>query len=370
MFQRLGASEPVNQVVRYRPQSALRASGGGEVVIVGSDRAVAQLYQQEIQHFNMFFDSNIRFSRISANPSFSKIREMWEFSRLVQERTVVAVGGGSAIDQAKMIIALSNMVTSPDLPEQFEELTAGMSVQRGEFIAIPTTAGSGSESTYFATLWDQQMKKKHSISNSSLLPDEVWLIPELLSTLPFEQALVSNLDAYSHAFDSLWNRTRTNQSTRLASKAIELLNKGRISDPVSPNSDSKLAYQLLGSNFSGRAICMNKTSLSHALSYHLTSTYGVPHGLACGIFVPGILESKAFKSDKLRKELSEVDLQIALHEMNRAITLTAKGEKAAITPRSLIKESKTYSRSENFSLEFSEADLLQVVESGLSKLNS
>jgi alcohol dehydrogenase len=317
----------------------------------------------------MLFDSNIHFLTISANPSFSQIREMWEFSRLVQERTIVAVGGGSAIDQAKMIIALSNLGTSPDSPEQFEEFTTGTSLQRGEFIAIPTTAGSGSESTYFATLWDQQTKKKHSISNSSLLPDEVWLIPELLSTLPFEQALVSNLDAYSHAFDSLWNRTRTDKSTRLARKAIELLNKGRIAEPVGSNSGSKLAYQLLGSNFSGRAICMNKTSLSHALSYYLTSAYGVPHGLACGIFVSAILESNAFWSDKLRKELSGIDLQIALHQINAAITLTSKGEKAAITPTSLIKESTTYSRSKNFSLDFSEADIFQVVESGLSKLN-
>ena len=89
-------------------------------------------------------------------------------------------------------------------------------------IAIPTTSGSGAESTKFTTIWDEKNKQKLSFEDESMLPDFVYLNPKFLVSLPKSLTLSTCLDALCHSLDSLWNKNKTPESIQLSIEALEL----------------------------------------------------------------------------------------------------------------------------------------------------
>lgn len=161
----------------------------------------------------------------------------------------IAVGGGTAIDTAKLLRA-----GFPPVDE------VRMLVP---YLAIPTTAGTGAEVTRFAVYYDHG--KKCSADNLCYLPTDQILIPEFCSSASPYQKAVCAFDAYAQAVESLWARGATEESRSYALKALDLMGKGE---------------QLLGSYWAGRAIDISRTTAAHAFSYYLTSHYGIPHGHA------------------------------------------------------------------------------------------
>ena len=156
----------------------------------------------------------------------------------------IAVGGGTAIDTTKLLRGLSS--NSP-LP----------------FLAVPTTAGTGAEATRFAVYYDNG--EKRSADNAGYLPTDQLLIPEFAATQTKYQQACTEFDAYAQAVESIWAVGATDESRGYARKALEFMDKGE---------------QMLGSYWAGRAIDISRTTAAHALSYHMTQTYGIPHGHA------------------------------------------------------------------------------------------
>ena len=178
---------------------------------------------------------------------------------------MIAIGGGKAIDFAKAIL---------EKAAQPEPIL---------FIAVPTTAGSGSEATPFAVLYEG--KEKKTIESPVLLPAIVFLDGALIQNLPLTQKAFSGADAFSQCIESLWNVHRTKISEKFALQGIEIL--FRSLPEFVTSDDEQLNQQMLeGAHLSGKAIGITRTTGAHALSYYLTSHHGVPHGQAVALFLP------------------------------------------------------------------------------------
>lgn len=197
---------------------------------------------------------------------------------------VIAIGGGRVIDAAKLINCLaSNMI----LPREYLRKPSVRLREGLPLIAVPTTAGSGSEATHFAVMFDGDTK--HSVSNRHILPQAVILDPDLTASAPTYTKAVSGLDALSQAVESYWSIHSTARSQKLAKAALELLLPNLVPNTIGGTAASRLAM-IRGANFSGRAIALTKTTAPHAISYPLTSRFGIAHGHAVSLLLPQILK--------------------------------------------------------------------------------
>ena len=182
-------------------------------------------------------------------------------------QAIVAIGGGSVIDLAKAIV--------------YRCVQLGLAAPY--FIAVPTTAGSGSEATHFGVIYND--KKKYSLAHESLLPQLVVLDPALTYSLSPYLTAVSGMDAFSQAVEAFWNKNATEDSNRLATGCIEGWKELFLKAVEQPTPEAR-RKMLLASNLAGRAINITRTTGPHALSYYLTSHHAIPHGQAVGLFLP------------------------------------------------------------------------------------
>ena len=227
---------------------------------------------------------------VPANPELSDLEARARSLTEADIELIVAVGGGSVIDTGKVLsVALGLRDQGFDLRAYLMSGASGLQGTRIPLLAIPTTAGTGSEVTPFATVWDTATKRKYSLNGPSLFPEAAIVDPVLTLTLPFEATITTALDAISQAFEAIWNRNAmpittlyATEALRIALPAIELLveNLGDV------RLRSKMAYASL---MAGLAISHTRTAIAHSISYPLTLHYGVPHGLACGFTIPAIL---------------------------------------------------------------------------------
>jgi alcohol dehydrogenase class IV len=159
-----------------------------------------------------------------------------------------------------------------------------------ELVLIPTTAGTGSEVTPFATLWEPEAGRKHSLDGPALRATRALVDPDLTATLPPGLTLQTAGDALTHACEALWSRRATPLSDAHAGEAIRCLREGLglwSQDAGDPAARRSLAW---GSLLAGMAIATSRTAAAHALSYRLTMAHGMPHGVAVASLLPRVLE--------------------------------------------------------------------------------
>lgn len=204
---------------------------------------------------------------------------------------IIALGGGSVIDAAKVFCAL---LSHPKL--SLDDLLAVDSVENKlNLIAVPTTSGTGAEVTPFATVWQSDIAKKYSLYG--IRPNIALLDPTLTLSLDAKQTLYPALDALSHALESQWNVNNTEQSSTYAVLAINLVCDNLPAVLDDPNNLVARKKLQMAATCAGIAISTTKTALAHAISYPVTMKFGVPHGLACSFTLLSIL--KAFGSEQL-----------------------------------------------------------------------
>lgn len=219
----------------------------------------------------------VLFSGYSPNPKLPEVLDGLQQFRVGGCDALIAVGGGSPMDVAKCIkfLASTNSETFPAFGAPI--------VRNVPQIFLPTTAGTGSESTHFAVVYIDG--EKHSIAHDSMLPDYVILEPELLRSLPDYHKKASLLDAIAQCVESTWAKDATLQSKEHAKRGLELMldnffayfHKAKDFDPEITRRMQRAA------NYSGKAINLTKTTAAHAMSYGLTSTYGLAHGHAAAL---------------------------------------------------------------------------------------
>lgn len=221
----------------------------------------------------------VRFSGFAPNPVYADICRAVKLFRETGCDAILAVGGGSAMDVAKCVKLFSAMDPAEHyLRQQFRDTGILLA-------AVPTTAGTGSESTRHAVIYDQG--EKQSVSHPSIVPDYACLIPEVLRDLPLYQKKCTLLDALGQAVESWWSVSSTDESIAYSRKAITLIRdnwQGYI------RSGENAGEILLAANYAGRAINITATTAAHAMSYKLTGLYGLPHGHAVALCLAQVWE--------------------------------------------------------------------------------
>ncbi|WP_134677247.1 iron-containing alcohol dehydrogenase PsrA [Ectopseudomonas khazarica] len=228
---------------------------------------------------------------VQPNPDVAQLCTTYErfWQQAAGCETVLAVGGGSAIDTAK---ALMVGTTSGSFRELLSLLASGKQFtppRCKSLIAVPTTAGTGSEVTPWATIWDAAQQKKYSLHLSCTWPTAAIVDPELMLTVPAGVTVSTGLDALSHALEAIWNVNANPISDTFAISAIEdileCLPRLR-QDLSSRDLRSRMALAALKA---GMAFSNTKTALAHSISYEMTLRHGLPHGIACSFTLPYVL---------------------------------------------------------------------------------
>lgn len=214
------------------------------------------------------------FDDVKTNPDIETVRVAAERYREFEPDCVIAVGGGSVLDTAKAMIAAA---VQPD-DDAFFSSRFELPADRPDLVAVPTTAGSGSEATHFAVVYAG--KNKHSIAHPRLRPDLVVLDPNLTISCSQELTLASGADALCQGIESWWSNGHTEESRLFSMAAVPAVLHTLFDVVRHPESGEARENMLVAANNAGKAINISKTTAGHALSYGLTSTFGLPHGLA------------------------------------------------------------------------------------------
>jgi len=211
---------------------------------------------------------------------------------------IIAIGGGSVLDMAKLI----NILSAQSRSSLFSIIkNSDLIKKKGvPLVALPTTAGSGSQATHFAVVHVQQ--EKYSVAHQFILPDLAIVDPALCYSAPRADAASSALDALSQSIESYWSLNATKKSRYYASTAIKLISKS-IVPAVNQKDKASIQSMALASHLSGKAINISKTTLPHALSYLLTSRFGIPHGHSVALFLGFVWRLNYQHGDSTLKEL-------------------------------------------------------------------
>jgi len=233
-----------------------------------------------------------RFCDFSTNPKVEDVDR--GIGLLVSERfdVVLAVGGGSTIDMAKLINFLS---VHPQRLAGYKFSNRPGRQSLRPLIAIPTTSGSGSEATSFAVVYVG--KEKVSVEDESLLPDVVIVDWSLTESLPAAVTAASGLDALSQAVESYWSIRSNDESKRYAAAAVEAV-IANLEAAVNRPTASVRAEMSRAANLAGKAINITRTTACHAVSYPLTSHFGIAHGHAVGLLLSPLLAFNAEVTDR------------------------------------------------------------------------
>ncbi len=272
---RNSACSIVEALKRLSAKSVLLVTGKASYRTSGAEAIFSELLSPfQVTHFSDF----------SPNPTLEEALKGVEICREVKANVVIAVGGGSAMDVAKAIAAFR------DIPGQERELVTGKISFPADvvpIIAVPTTSGTGSEATHFSVIYLEG--KKYSLSDQCILPTIVILDANFTESLSPYITASTGFDAFCQSVESFWSRGANPNSRAFAKKAIEIIVK-YLPKAVNDGDSRSREKMLEAANYGGKAINISKTTAPHALSYMITSLFGVAHGhaaaLTLGSFFP------------------------------------------------------------------------------------
>ena len=222
--------------------------------------------------------------KISPYPELKELKNIISSLRKFEPDLLIAVGGGSVLDYAK----IANVVINE---ENLESLIINSNYpfkkKYTELIAIPTTAGSGAEVTVNAVIYID--KKKYSLENHVIKPDYFFLIPELVINASKKIKSSAGFDAIAQATESLISKKSNSESIKFAKKSLSISLKYYLDYLQRPNFENTSAM-CVAANLSGKAISISKTTAPHAVSYPFTSLYNLSHGHAVSLTLEKFLK--------------------------------------------------------------------------------
>ena len=264
-------------------------------------------------------------NNITPNPDFKMMSascaQLTSTSKLPE--VIVAIGGGSVLDAAKVLAVGSNGFGA--VREHLESKGAQQSLPTRAIplIVVPTTAGTGSEVTSWATVWDTEAKAKYSLARNDLYPTDAIVDSSLMQGLPREQTISTGLDALSHALESLWNINANPISTNYAVAAARevLAHLGPLAGDLGDT--ARRSHMARAATMAGLAFSNTRTALAHSLSYPITLHHGIPHGIACSFTLPGVMRSSLGASaacDDALRRIFGTDLEAGVQRLADFLT--------------------------------------------------
>lgn len=250
-----GSIEKLSEFVRYQKAHNILAFTGRK-----SFETIKPIIENQLDGLNITY-----FNDFSTNPKEEELNSAIEKLK-TEFDLIIAVGGGSVIDFAKSY-------------KFYTKVSANL-------IAIPTTCGTGSESTQFAVLYKNG--KKISLDDKSILPEIAIVDSQFMEKTPRTIKASTAMDAFCQAIESYWAVKSTEDSREYAKQAIELC-RDNIVNYVNTEDETFAKNMALASNLAGKAINISRTTASHALSYAITTKYGIPHGHAVALTIKNLM---------------------------------------------------------------------------------
>ena len=242
------------------------------------------------------------FAESEENPSIETVDRGAARCKEAMSDAVIGLGGGSALDAGKAIAMLQR---NPGSIREYLDQERTCESKGLPFIAIPTTSGTGSEVTPFTVITHPAKRAKPAIAPPQNFPDVALVDPELTLSMPFEVAASTGLDALCQAVEGFWS-TQGNPPTRsLAFQAIKLAMENLESACIEKDRAS-VTNMALASHLTGIEMSNIGNTAIHPLSYPITLDYGVAHGFACAIFLPGIIRFNAQAIEDRFRDLLKV----------------------------------------------------------------
>ena len=228
------------------------------------------------------------YDRTRQNPTVRNVEEAFALYRKAGCEGLIAFGGGSSIDCAK---AVGARVAYPN--KSLDQLKGLLRVIRKipTLIAIPTTAGTGSEVTLAAVITDDDKKHKYTINSFTLIPDYALLDPEVTYTLPPSLTATTGMDALTHAVEAYIGRSTRRETRRLALDATHKIFRHLETACREGNNRTARAEMLAAAYEAGIAFSKSYVGYIHAVAHSLGGQYNIPHGLANAVLLPIVLEA-------------------------------------------------------------------------------
>ena len=379
--------EPVEELHKQLPESVLfgvgrrtelrRLISGTRVVVFCSSRGRKQMEGDSILANALEQAREVRFEDVvESYPNTYQIRESVKNLRGYPTDVFVGFGGGSSIDFSKTLsLLLSPSGVAMDLSEALSgsRRDSGMALP---IVAIPTTAGTGSEVTSFATIWDNSAGTKHSLSHVCMKPMFAIVDPELSYSAPHSVTLETGLDALNQALETVWNKNSTHSSLEYAASAFRLLLPALTSIVDGRDSVGVRRDLSLGATFSGLAIDISKTSICHSISYPLTARFGLPHGLACAFTMSAVMKYVAIHEGPLVKNFVKRVGLVGVDELLRlldGLLHAARVRELCIEHMpsedrvlQLVPQMQTPGRSDNFVSEVDDELLVRIIKASFA----
>jgi phosphonate metabolism-associated iron-containing alcohol dehydrogenase len=245
-------------------------------------------------------------SDIKSHPEFKDLEVTYNKIKNINHDAILAIGGGSVLDASKFF-----SVYNENKEYQFvEDLIKGKIEKNGykltPIISIPTTAGTGSEITPWATIWDMEEKKKYSLHLPELFSEVAIYDAKLTLSVPKEITIQTALDTLSHALESIWNKNASDITVNYAVKSSKLIVENIVN---LANNLENLEYRdniMKACMYAGLAFSNTQTAIAHGMSYYITAHKGVDHGIACSFTLPLLIDNIIDKYDFVDSALKEI----------------------------------------------------------------
>jgi len=283
-----------------------------KAIILCSKRAYASIHSnQDLNDIVRSLRSHMYYILESGIPNLCTLNKLLSANTYFDADMIISIGGGSALDYAKCYkLYLGSRLSPRDFLECLcsdKSIIAGSKIRS---LAIPTIAGTGSEVTPYATIWDLERFQKYSLHSSSCYFDFAYINPILSESVSSKNRIYAALDAFNQASESIWNTNCNDISYMYAVEAIKLSFRvlPQLLKNDLPRSQVQQSLNFV-SILAGIAISQTQTALCHSISYPLTYKLQIPHGLACAFTTCAVLHSNIPYDKKGYLERLEYDLK-------------------------------------------------------------
>ena len=252
------------------------------------------------------------YDSVKPNPTIGNIEECLKVYQNSNCNAIVAIGGGSPIDCAKVVAARA---TNSNL--QIKDLRGFLKVRKPipPLFAVPTTAGSGSEATVAAVVTDSITHEKYAIADFKLVPDFAILDPELTVGVPQHLTASTGMDALTHAIEAYVGKNGTSYTNDKALKAAKIIIENLEMVYKDGTNVECRNFMLMASNYAGEAFTRANVGYVHAIAHSIGGLYGVAHGLANAIIFPKMLE---YYGESVYEKLSQISIYANLGSKNES----------------------------------------------------
>lgn len=261
------------------------------------------------------------FVDVKSHPEFIDLEKAYNQIYKNEFELIVAIGGGSVLDASKYFSVYNKTKNANFVTDIIKGKVEKKDYRLIPIIAIPTTAGTGSEITPWATIWDMEEKKKYSLHLVELFSEIALYDPTLTLSVPKDITIQTGLDTLSHALESIWNKNANEITINYAIKSAKIILEYL---PLLVKDIENLKYRsqiLKACMYAGLAFSNTQTALAHAISYYITAHKGIPHGIACSFTLPMLIDNIIGKYEFIDNALIEIFGELSSKKMRELLNV-------------------------------------------------